>query len=391
MTFDPASATIIFMRRGRHEGSVYWSPVEQRWIGSVSLGVGANGKRVRKLVRDADRTECLKKLRELQSRADVGGLEPSKEHLGGYLGRWLEDVVRLKCRRGTYRTYETALRMHIIPRIGGIPLGKVTAVHVHGLLAKMERDGSSPAARRLVRAIFRSSMMHALRLGLIERNPVELTSAPTVPQVEFTTWSPEQASVVLAWLKAERPIDYALVYVALSTGMRISEICGLRWSDVDLPGGKVTVHRKMLELAKKDGGAVLEEPKTKAARRTIALAPDVISALTFHKAELLKRGLTAGPNVFVRPGGEHYTRSRAKRLMESIVQATGVPKIRIHDLRHTSATWLMAQGVSPKVVQQRLGHSNVAITLDVYSHVSPGMDQDAASLIGGLLTKGSEQ
>lgn len=181
---------------------------------------------------------------------------------------------------------------------------------------------------------------------------------------------------------------YALWFLFLTTGMRRGEAVGLRWTDVDLGGGVLSVSRAVASV---DGGAVETEPKTAKGRRAIALGPSTVDALRQHRdrqlaeRELVGGGWTESGSVFTYPDGRTLHPDHVMVVFRRLVAGLGVPQIRLHDLRHTAATLALVAGVHPKIVQERLGHSSIGITLDTYAHVVQGMQADAAAKVAGLL------
>jgi integrase len=177
----------------------------------------------------------------------------------------------------------------------------------------------------------------------------------------------------------------ALYVLAIGTGMRCGELLGLQWADIDLKAGSLSVRRTLLEL---NGNLSFGEPKSAAGKRSIRLPAMVTAALWDHKARMMQEGHGANPLVFVTGEGTPYYRSDLRRhAWLPLLKLAELPTIRFHDLRHTSATLLLGEGIHPKIVQERLGHSTVTLTLNTYSHVLPSMQDDAAIKLDGVMSK----
>ncbi len=368
-------------RRGRGEGSIY-QRADGTWCATYSAGCAANGKRIRRTVFGVTKDEVNKKLtKALAGRLDGSYVEPHKTRLSAFLERWLEDAARPSIRLTTYVSYKGIINNHIDPHIGGTPLALLNPTHVQRLYADMERDGVGPRVRQLTHAVLRRALKQALRWGLIARNPCDAVDPPRVPKHEISPFTSEQVQKFLEAAKGDRL--YALYVVAIGTGMRLGEIFGLRWQDVDLKGRAITVRNTLIEV---NGKLTLAEPKTPKSRRRVDLPQVVVDALTAHQSQTVREGFASEPLVFCNSTGGPLRRTHFQfNHFKPILMAAGLPVIRFHDLRHTSATLLLAAGVHPKVVQERLGHSQIGITLDIYSHVVPTMQLEAASKLDAMM------
>jgi integrase len=202
----------------------------------------------------------------------------------------------------------------------------------------------------------------------------------------MAVWDVTQVKTFLAAVVDDRL--FALWLLLITTGLRRGEAAGLRWEDIDLDAGRLAVRRALISV---EYQVRVSEPKTARGRRTLALDHLTVRALRAHRARLSEEALAAGESgqrtgyVFVREDGHPYHPERISLMFARLTKAAGLPPIRLHDLRHTAATMALAAGVHPKVVQERLGHANINITLDTYSHVVEGMQEDAAAKVAGLL------
>jgi len=245
----------------------------------------------------------------------------------------------------------------------------------------MEADKCSPRVRQLTHAVLRRALKQAIRLGLLMWNPCDAVQPPRVPHVEMVVLQPDQVTIFLEAAKTERL--EALFVLAITTGMRLGELFGLQWHNVDLDRGVVQVRHTLIDVV---GKLELAEPKTQKSRRSIPLPSVATEALRKHRNMMVAEGLGDLPWVFCTPSGNPLRRSHFNAYtFKPLLAYAGLPDIRFHDLRHTSATMLLSAGVHPKVVQERLGHAQISVTLDTYSHVLPGMQREAAAKFDEML------
>ena len=316
-----------------------------------------------------------------------------------FLMEWLEHSAPTR-RPTTSVSYDTLVRQHIAPHIGAITLVALAPADIRAwhatLLRKPKRWGGgaplSPTTVRTTHRVLRRALQDALRWEPIERNPCDAVIAPRRAEVEMRAWDAEQARAFLAHVDGDRLATMWRLFV--STGMRRGEVAGLRWIDVDLAHERLAV-RSTRVLVYSDVQVV--EPKTRRSRRSVSLDAGTVAALHAHRARQETERRYAGDAwtetgyVFVRDDGRPVDPDRITHLFGVAVTACGLPRIRLHDLRHTSATLALGAGVHPKVVSERLGHSSIAITLDTYSHVLPSMQEDAAAKMGSLLDAGASK
>ncbi len=367
-------------RRGNGEGSIFQRS-NGRWEAVITVGYNGQGKRVRRTVYGWTKKEVQDKLTELQSKKLDGSLaETGKLTVGEFLDRWLA-TTKSAIRATTYTSYEGTIRLHINPLIGGLPLQKLTPAHVQGLYTELERLGRSCYVLRLVHITLRRAFKLAVKWGITLRNVCDAVTAPRIDRREIAPLTTEQSAKLLQAATDDRL--YALYVLALATGMRLGELSALQWEDVDLKAATVSVRRTLVDLK---GEVYLAETKTKKSRRLIKLPVEAVEALPDHRKRMMAAGLAGCTYVFCTPlGGPIRRAAFHKNQFKPLLAAAGLPDCRFHDLRHTSATLMLAAGVHPKVMQERLGHSDINITLDIYSHVMPAMQQDAADKLGAML------
>lgn len=368
------------------------------WKFVVDVGRDAKGRR-QQVQRSgfATKREAERALRELLQAVDSGRyVERSRVSVAEFLREAWLPTVRRDLRETTWVGYRAELELNVIPRLGGIPLQQLNAVHLNRLygylLTEGRKDGKGGLSRKSVRyvhTIVRKALADAMRWGLLERNVADLADAPRLTGTSarhIRAWTPEQLRSFLDHVAGDRL--YAAWLLAATTGMRRGEVLGLPWQDVDLDVQRLAV-RQTLVMVK--SAARYSEPKTRRSRRTIDLDDVTVSALRdwreFQDKERQAWG-AAWKNlglVFTREDGSAIYPDGWTGTFERHVRQAGLPRIRLHDLRHTHATLMLKGGVNPKVVSERLGHHSAAFTLDVYSHVIPGMQADAARRVSHLI------
>jgi integrase len=367
-------------RRGRGEGCIYQRKRDGCWLAIVDVGCRADGKRQRKYLYAGTKAEVLEKLRQFHSEGLAGvSAEPAKVTVAAFLARWLEEVARPSIRATTHLRYEITIRRHINPHIGGVLLSKLSPLHVQSMIATIQRDGSPRNSQHAYQVLHRA-LGQAAKWGMVPRNVCAVVDKPKAPKRTMQVWTPEQVAQFLAAARGDRLGP--LYFLALTTGMRQGELFGLQWQDVDLAGRTLSIQHTLLEIS---GRHELAEPKTAKGRRRVDLPAVAVRALSEHRERMAAEGHGEVAWVFCDTDGKPLRKSNVmRRSFNPLVEAAGVPLIRFHDLRHTAATLLLAQGVHPKVVQERLGHAQIAMTLDTYSHVLPSMQRDAADRLDAL-------
>jgi len=374
-------------RRGQGEGSIY-QRADGRWAGSITVGY-EDGKQKRKYFYAKTRKAVQKKLtKALQDQQD--GLPVTFDDrltVGQYLDDWLENSARLSLRPRTFQRYEQLVRVHLKPELGRIPLTKLTPQDVQRFINLKLTSGLSPRTIDFCRAVLRSALNQALRWGTVSRNVATLARPPRVRRPEVEPLSLEEAQALLTAAEDDRL--EALYAVAIAIGLRQGEILGLRWQDVDLDAGTVSVRKQLQRI---DGKLQLVELKTERSRRTISLPTVSVDKLRHHRVQQLEERLTAGSAwqendlVFSTTIGTPIDARNLNRWFHEHRERAGIRQIRFHDLRHTCATLLLVQGIHPRVVMEILGHSQISLTLGTYSHVIPALQAEAAEKMDELLS-----
>lgn len=321
----------------------------------------------------------------------------SKQTLSEYVAEWLA-AIEPTVRASTHYSYARNLRLHVLPYLGGTPLHAVDAGMLNGLYAKLlsegrkdhEAGGLSPRSVRYVHTITHRALKDAVKWGRLARNPADAADPPRASasgRPESVTWTAQQLATFLQGTREDR---HGTAYLLLATtGLRRGEALGLRWRDLDLDAGRAAIRQTVIAVHHKPE---LGTPKTAKGRRTVTLDRATVAALREHRKRQAEERLQMGAGwtdndlVFCKVDGTLLHPERFSRSFGDAVRRLGLPTIRLHDLRHGWATMALSAGVHPKVVQERLGHANIGITLDTYSHVTGSLHDEAAETVAALFT-----
>lgn len=369
-------------RRGWGEGSVHRRK-NGSWAGILSFGkrTSADGKetRIRRTVYGRTKADVLAKLQALRLE-HPGGIDLGDDlTVSVWIERWLRDVIPNSVRASTLENYERDVRKHVIPQLGRIPLRRLKPTAI----AQFYRDlaaGNVPASSiRSVHLRLHTALEAACDLELLTRNPAARLAKvlPKVAESNRRGLDLQQTRKFLDAARADRL--YALYVLALMTGLRQGELFALTWADVDLNAGRLSV-RGTLKVTK--GRVYVDPPKTRKGRRTMSLPAVAVAALTEHRPA----GATDADWIFADADGGPLRRANVtERSFRGILRAAGLPTIAFHELRHTHASLLATvPGLNPKIVQERLGHASIDMTLDTYSHLFQGADAEAVAGLDAL-------
>jgi integrase len=334
--------------------------------------------------------EARKALREARAHTDAGLVfDAANLKVGEYLDRWLTDSVRDTVRQRTFERYESIVRVHIKPAFGRVKLKALTPSHVRGLYRKKLDSGLAPRTVNYIHVTLHKALSQAVSDGLVQRNAASV-KAPRPEKPEIKPLSPDQARQLIATAHEIGDRFEALYVLALHCGLREGELLGLRWDDVDLSGATVTLQVRRT-LSETRTGHKFEKPKN-GKGRSVKLSQKATEALRSHRTrqneERLRVGSLWQDSNLVFPTTTGTTMSCTNLLgrhFKPLLKRAELPEIRLHDLRHTCATILLAAGKHPKYVQELLGHASISITLDTYSHVIEGMDGGLAEAMDEAL------
>ncbi len=372
-------------------------PKEGTWMAQATTGFDPKtGKAKRRTFYGKTRKEAVEKMQDvLHDLKDGVYIEPSTCTFGEWLDKWLFEYKKGKLKTHTFESYETLINVHIKPALGGLLMAKIQANQLQEFYNQKLKDGRSDGkgglSTRMVRylhAVIRQALQQAVKEGLLPRNMADATEPPTIKSKQMRPLTEEELLIFLGEAKEDRL--FAAYVLAATTGLRRGELLGLCWDCVNLDQGVVTVRRQLIPLKKQ---LVLEETtKSKSSKRAVSLSDDAIRELKAHKTsqEKEKRWLNSAVYldqnlVFAREDGTYLDPSEFTKRFQRHLKRANLPKVRLHDLRHTHASLLLARGIHPKVVQERLGHSSISMTLDLYSHLTQGMQEAAATSLNGLM------
>jgi len=368
------------------------------WSVVVDIGRDSTTGRRRQKWHSGFRTrkEAERARTEILGRIDRGEyVAPSTTTLGAYLEEW-QSSIKTRVRASTYESYARNIRLHVLPRLGETPLQRLGAAQLNGLYAHLLTEGRAngegglaPRTVRYVHVILHKALRDAVRWSLLTRNPADFADPPTpksARSAEMRTWSAAELRAFIQHTAAHRL--HAAFVLAATTGMRRGEIAGLKWADLDEAASRLAVRRSLVTAGYE---VVWSDPKTERSRRNIALDPATLGAVRAHRARQAKEKLALGPAyedqdlVFAREDGRPMHPERLSKLFTGSVRDAKLPRIRFHDLKHTHATLALQAGVHPKIVSERLGHGDVGITLNTYSHAIPALEEEAAVRVAALV------
>ncbi|MGI9061942.1 MAG: tyrosine-type recombinase/integrase [Ktedonobacteraceae bacterium] len=368
-------------RRGHGEGSIYQRS-DGRWAASITLE-----DRKRKTFYGKTRKEVQEKLQMALHEQKQGMLATGPEQtLKQYLEHWLEEVHKPTIRVSTYVNYRRFLDNHILPELGHLHVNKLTPQKVQAFYTKKLKEGLAPGSVRDIHMVLHKALENAVRWRFVGRNVCDDVSPPRQVKHEIQALTKEQAQQLLQTAQGHKL--EGLITVALATGMRRGELLGLRWQDINIEDKSLQIRRTMARLGKE--GVVTSQPKTQKSKRNIVLPQFVVEVLKQHHIHQLETRIRVGTAweendlVFPNGFGRFLDQGQLHVMFQNFLKYAGLPPMRFHDLRHSAATFLLSMGVHPKVVQEILGHSNISMTMDTYSHVLPSMQTDAMDKMNDL-------
>jgi integrase len=366
-------------RRGNQEGTVY-----QRssgvWLAQVSL----QGRRLSKSF--STQKEAKLWIKKMLEQIDTGlSFSGAKLTLGEYLQSWLQNA-KGSIRPKTYDQYEGIVRNHLAPALGSIRLSELQPNHIQNLYGQLTENGISPRTMQLIHSVIRRALVIAQRQGLIGRNPAQVVEPPRYSKGEMQVLTDTQARQFL--IAAQRSRNEVLYHLAITTGMRQSELLGLKWKDVDWAACTIQVRRQTQRVRGK--GITFSEPKTRSGNRLIQFGSETLKLLSNQRKRLdiERQSKDWQDNDLIFPSviGTPLDQRNLLREFKELLKAARLPDMRFHDLRHTAATLMLLNGIPLLVVSRRLGHAKPSITLDIYGHYLPGMQNEAAALMDELVT-----
>jgi integrase len=337
---------------------------------------------------------CAELVAEMQSGTSV---DPNKITVAEFLDRFDRDWIATHVSAHSRERYGFALD-HVRRHLGNKTLQKLGPADLAAFYATLARQGLAPGTIRLVHVVLRKALGQAKIWGIIRDNPAEFAKPPKAPDQETSMLQPDEAAALLERLRGKRL--YLIASLALGTGLRRNEMLALRWEDVDLNAGRLTIERSLEQTA--TYGIRVKGPKTKHGRRTISLPGHLVAELGHHWREQQEQRLGTGLGkasqsapVFSRADGGHLSPDAITKAWRVAMAAIGIPRVTLHSLRHTHASMLIASGVDILTISRRLGHGSPTITLGVYGHLIHGADDRAAQIMdaafGSKMVAGGER
>ncbi len=361
------------------------------WQITIDTGTGPDGERRRhfETVHSSRKSDAQRKLNELLVNLEKGiCASPGRLTLAEHLHNWLEGYVKTDCQLCTQDGYQNIVEHHLIPALGQVQLKHLHPQAIQSYYGKAVEKLSARTVAKHHR-LLSQALKYAVRQGYLGRNPCELVDPPSWKGKPMRTLTPGEVEVLFDTAKDSH--FYPLYYSAVSTGLRQGELLGLRWRDVDLDFLSISVSQV---LYKRRGICQFKEPKTAHSRRRVAMTPKLALFLREYRAEReqlyreLGQELTLDCLVFAYPDGRPLDPSVLSHEFARLAKQAGLGGMRFHDLRHTFASLMLLRGAKPKVISEALGHSSVAFTMDVYSHIIEGMQEDAMALLDEVLPAG---
>jgi len=363
-------------------GSVYQRGSDDRWV--ASFKVEETGKKKDLYGKTQEEAYALLQKAYQDQKQGVLAAGP-RQKLAGHLNWWLDEVKKQKLRESSYIRYRYTLDKDIIPALGDIQLQKLTTQRIQTFYNDKQRDGFSPSAIITMHKVLHQGLDYAVRTRLISHNPSSNASLPREIKRKVKPLTLEQARHLLTVAKGH-PLE-VFITLALATGMRHGELTALRWEDIDMEQESIYVHRTAMYYGR---SKVLEgDPKTEMSERTLPVSKIVCGILATHKARQNEARLKAGSRwgrldlVFCNSIGGFLIAGTVRKHFYLLLEKAGLPKMHIHDLRHTASTLFQSMGVNPKTVQEMLGHSEMSQTFD-YTHVLPSMQREAVEKMDTL-------
>jgi integrase len=363
----------VVKRRSKGEGSIWYSKGDGRWKAQITLPNGDRKGKSAKTQREV-RDWLIEQRKQV---SDGLYVTDDQIKLGDFLNRYMEEVAIHRLRPRTYNRNLDLVSNHINPVLGNIRLSALRPDQVQSFYAVKLDSGLSSRTVLYIHAVLHKALNQALKWGLVTQNVTDLVDRPKPDKTTFKTWSPDEIHRFLAAVEDHR--WYPLYMLAIYTGLRQGELLGIHREDIDLERGIIHVRHQVSAI--RGQGLTITEPKTEKARRPVTIPESALEVLKQHL-----QIIDEGPGlIFTTSTGRPISPRNILRHFKLVINEIGLPDIRFHDLRHTHATLLLAAGVHPKVVQERLGHSQISLTLDTYSHVIPSLQTEAADQFEEIL------
>lgn len=368
----------------------------------VSLGFNAEGKHIREMrtIKCKNKTEAKKELAKFVAEIETGQyFAPQKMTFSQFVEEWKDKYAKKQLGATTYETYLTFLNNRILPQFGHMQIEKINTMQILDFLNKLQEDGVrgdgksgalSSATVEKHHRIFRNIFKRAVEWKVIKESPAENVKKPKVQSREGRVFTEEQVRKLMSHLSGEDMKWKVIVTLAITTGMRRGEIAGLEWDHINLEKGKINIQQTLAYT--KEQGYIFKEPKTRNSIRTVTLSQSVVEQLKRYKNMKIRQKLRVGDSweggsrflLFSSDLGRQMDPKSITRWWKKRLKKYELPEITFHELRHTSATLLINQGVHMKTISARLGHSKIGTTMDLYGHALESADEKAAEHFDNL-------
>lgn len=388
-------------RRDNNDGTIRQRK-DGRWEARLLIGYDDRGKPKQQYFYGKSRSEAKEKLDQARAKIHFGVyIEPHKTTLGEWLDAWLERYMKVKLRPTTYASYEMLIRLYLKPQLGSIPLRKLQANDLQACFIYMLEKGGKGGtglSRRTVeyaRTVVKAALSQAVREELINRNPADATSLPPKEKKEVLAFTREEVNSFLQAARNDRL--YTAYLLAVATGLRRGELLALRWEDISLDDPEnayLTVNRGLVEVRHPETNKVtleFQKPKTNKSQRVIPLIAQIVKDLKAHKAKQAEEKLFFGDKymnnglVFCTEDGRTLWPSNFNERYSKVLKAAGIEHKKLHALRHTFVSLLAESGEDMKTIQELAGHSSIAVTADIYTHVFERTKRKAVNHLEDIL------
>lgn len=350
------------------------------WQVTVERGTDENGRRIRDTYTCRTQKEACALLNEKNAELNKGTyISPSKMTVRECGTEWMKVEVEPNLAPNTVRGYRTNFEHHIFPYIGNLAIQKLTPAMIQGLYDELKAEGLSPRSIKYVHANLHKCLKYACKQQIIPRNPSEAVSGIKQQKYQAEIYSKDEVAKLLEVVKGSR-FDIP-VQITVGLGLRRGELMALQWSDIDFQNNTLFVRKNLVCI---NGKYIIGEPKTKSGVRKLSVLPSLMEALRHHRVRQMENKLAFGKEyqdnqlVVCRPDGRYINPATFSNAFGDFLKTHELRHIRWHDLRHTNATLMLQAGVPAKVASERLGHANISITMDIYTHVTQELQQEAA-------------
>lgn len=393
---------------------------ENSWLLTVMAGKDENGKYIRRFktvtIEDPALLKTKKRLQDYldaeyaKFREEVESgeyIKPEKMLFKAFVNEWLEKYAKNHLELRTIMAYESNLKIRILPTFGEMKLEDIKPIHIVNFLSKLENErgdrksgGLSSSTIQMNYRILQNIFKRALEWKIIKNNPMSAVKNPKVTYKEFIPYDETEVQKLLQALQSEPYHWRMMITLALTTGMRRGELIALEWKHIDWKASTIDVSQTLVFALKSENKIVVKEPKTKKSKRKVAIPPSVLDELREYYTHRAKERDKVGDGwkgcidifgvdhnfVFSHADGSPFHHEGPYLWFRKFIQRNGLRYIRFHDLRHTSATLLINQGVHAKIISERLGHGNINTTMNIYGHALRSADQAAADKFESLFT-----